>query len=101
VIERICRGAARHLAPGGSLLLVQSDLTGVEATMAAMAHHGLSPRRAAMHEGPLGPVARSREAHLRGRGVWPVDGLERLVVVAAERAADATAPGLEEAGAAA
>jgi release factor glutamine methyltransferase len=101
VIERICRGAARHLEPGGSLLIVLSDLTGVEQTIAGMARHGVTAYPTAVHVGPLGPVARGREAHLRARGVWPVDGLERLVVVAGTRSASARAPRVEEAGAAA
>jgi release factor glutamine methyltransferase len=86
VVERICAGAPAHLAPGGVLLLVQSSLTGTAATLAALEAHGLRAACLAAHEGPPGPVVRAREAFLRERGLWPESGVERLVVLAGERA---------------
>jgi hypothetical protein len=53
--------------------------------VAALERQGLRAACVASHEGPFGPAARAREAFLRERGLWPEDGVERLVVVAGER----------------
>jgi release factor glutamine methyltransferase len=99
LVDRICAGAPAHLHPGGSLLLVQSSLTGTAATLAALERHGLEPCCAAAHAGPPGPVARAREAFLRARGLWPEDGLERLSVLVGRRPAMAAVPEVDGAAA--
>ncbi|HEY4277115.1 MAG TPA: HemK2/MTQ2 family protein methyltransferase, partial [Conexibacter sp.] len=41
LVDRLCDGARDHLAPGGRLLLVQSSLTGEQATLERLALNGL------------------------------------------------------------
>lgn len=83
VIDRICREAAAHLEPGGTLLLVQSSLADVPATLEAMRRGGLRPRVAARHRGPYGPIMRERLALL---DVPAADrGAETLTVIAGRR----------------
>jgi release factor glutamine methyltransferase len=82
LLDRICAGAARHLNPGGVVLLVHSSLLGYEPTAAALA--GLDVDLAASERGPLGPLMRAR----RAAGLIPqVDHEEVLVVRARNTAA--------------
>jgi release factor glutamine methyltransferase len=86
VLARICAGCADHLRPGGRLVLVQSSLAGVEATLAALARAGLEARVAAERAGRLGPIADERADYLEARGLLaPGARGERLVVIAAAR----------------
>jgi release factor glutamine methyltransferase len=81
VVDRICRAVADHIAPGGALLLAQSHLTGVEATLAQLHRRAFDARVVADHVGPLGPIARARIAYLE-RLLQRTDS-ERLVVIEA------------------
>jgi release factor glutamine methyltransferase len=75
LLDRICAGAARHLNPGGVLLVVHSSLLGYEPTADALG--GLAVDIAAQERGPLGPLMRAR----RDAGlVPPVDEEEVLVI---------------------
>jgi release factor glutamine methyltransferase len=56
LIERICREAPPRLAPGGALLIVQSTLNGVDATIAALERSGLRAFVDRREPGPLGPL---------------------------------------------
>ena len=59
VLDRIIAEAPRHLAPGGTLLLVHSELCGTPATLRAYAARGLRADVAASETGPLGPLMRA------------------------------------------
>lgn len=66
LLDRICAGAARHLRPGGRLLLIQSSLADVARTELALEIAGLHTRVVTQHRGPLGPLAAARR-HLHGQ----------------------------------
>jgi release factor glutamine methyltransferase len=59
VLDRICAEAPRHLAPGGTLLLVHSEFCGTPTTLRAYAASGLQADVAASEQGPLGPLMRA------------------------------------------
>ncbi|MFV2172963.1 HemK2/MTQ2 family protein methyltransferase [Actinomadura sp. LOL_016] len=86
VLDRICAQAPSHLTPGGTLLLVQSALSGVAATLVALRGAGTRPVVAARRDEPFGPVMRRRAARLEARGaVERGQRREELVVVRADR----------------
>jgi release factor glutamine methyltransferase len=60
LLDRLLDAAPRHLAPGGVLLLVHSDLIGVERTLERLRAAGLEAGIAARRRGPLGPLMRAR-----------------------------------------
>jgi release factor glutamine methyltransferase len=60
LLDRLLAEAPPRLAPGGVLLLVQSDLLGVEPTLARLRAAGLDADVAAREPGPLGPLMRAR-----------------------------------------
>ena len=64
-VDRICRGAARHLNRGGVLLLVHSSVCGEQRTLEALEQSGLAARVVARHRGPLGPMLGARADWLR------------------------------------
>jgi len=86
VIDRICRRAADHLAPGGELLLVQSSLTRVGPTLDLLERSGLRSEVVASHSGPLGALARRQLEHLRELGVAPAAAATEQIVVISGRA---------------
>ena len=59
VLDRIIAEAPRHLAPGGTLLLVHSEFCGTPTTLRAYAAGGLQADVAASEQGPLGPLMRA------------------------------------------
>jgi release factor glutamine methyltransferase len=67
LIDRICERAAAALAPGGVLLIVHSEVCGVEATLSRLRGAGLSAGVAARERGQLGPLLRARRATLEAR----------------------------------
>jgi release factor glutamine methyltransferase len=69
VLDRILATAPAHLAPGGSLTLVQSGLAGIEATVRALEVAGLRVAPVVEHRGPLGPLAAARRDHLVRSGL--------------------------------
>jgi release factor glutamine methyltransferase len=87
LLDRICAGAARHLNPGGVILLVHSSLLGYEPTAEALA--GLEVDIAASERGPLGPLMRARRADGL---IPPVDDEDVLVVRGRNTAATIAAP---------
>jgi release factor glutamine methyltransferase len=78
VLDRLLAEAPPLLAPGGVLLLVQSDLIGEEQTLARLRDAGLDADVAAREPGPLGPLMRERRA--RGLLDAGIDREEVLVV---------------------
>jgi release factor glutamine methyltransferase len=83
VLDRLIVEAPRHLRPGGTLLVVHSELCGTGETLDRLRAAGLDPRVVARHRGPLGPLMRDRADHLRSRGVLAAGQTEEVVVVIA------------------
>jgi release factor glutamine methyltransferase len=86
VLDRLCSAAPPLLAPGGMLLLVQSALCGVQATVERLRSQRLRVAVVARRQEPFGPVMRARAAHLERCGlIGPDQRYEDLVVIRAER----------------
>lgn len=83
VLDRLIAEAPRHLHPGGSLLLVHSDLCGIDPTLDGLRAARLDARVVTRHRGPLGPLMRDRIDHLRRRGMLAPGQTEEEVVVIA------------------
>ncbi|MEU9852440.1 HemK2/MTQ2 family protein methyltransferase [Streptomyces sp. NPDC047974] len=84
LLDRICRAAPALLAEHGVLLLVQSSMSGVAASLAALEPRGLRAWVAARRSLPFGPVTTARAGWLRERGlVPPLSSTEVLVVIRA------------------
>ena len=69
LLDRICAAAPAHLAPGGALLLVHSEVCGPEATLRAYSDQGLRAEVIAARRGPLGPLLHERRQQLVARGM--------------------------------
>ncbi|MER6025932.1 HemK2/MTQ2 family protein methyltransferase [Streptomyces sp. NPDC001851] len=86
LLDRICRDAPALLRPGGVLLTVHSSLSDPCRTLELLRAAGLKAAVVRRRWIAFGPVLRSREDWLRGRGLIPPDeDREELVVVRAER----------------
>ena len=86
LIDRICERAPRQLRRGGTLLIVQSAVSGVQATLDALRAQGMTASVAARRTQPYGPVLRARAAELEAAGLARPGGRsEELVVVRADR----------------
>lgn len=86
LIDRICRSAPAHLAPGGTLLMVHSGLCGCERTVEVLESAGLQAEVIERAWIPFGPVMRSRADWLAAQGlIEPAECIEELVVVRARR----------------
>jgi release factor glutamine methyltransferase len=81
LLDRIVAEAPLHLRPGGRLLLVQSSVTGVEATLARLRDQGLEASVSASRRGPLGPILAARAPELRARGLLAPDQRDEELVV--------------------
>ncbi|MFI7674171.1 HemK2/MTQ2 family protein methyltransferase [Actinophytocola sp. NPDC049390] len=89
VLDRLCAGAFDLLAPGGSLLTVQSELCGVDTTLNRLRESGLKASVVARAEEPFGPVMRGRADRLRDLGLIAAgQQYEELVVIRADRLLD-------------
>jgi release factor glutamine methyltransferase len=88
LLDRLCEAVPSHLAPGGRLLLVQSDLAGERATTELLTAGGLRAEVLARRRGPLGPIVRERAGMLERRGILdPGQQGEELVVISGSRPA--------------
>lgn len=88
VLDRICSLAPQHLEGGGSLLLVQSALCGVEASLNRLREAGLNASVVARRREPFGPVMRARARTLRAQDlIGPGQEHEELVVIRADKSA--------------
>ncbi|GAA2424160.1 HemK2/MTQ2 family protein methyltransferase [Streptomyces macrosporus] len=86
VLDRLCAAAPSLLEPGGALLLVHSELCGIETTLALLREEGLKSAVVARSLIPFGPVLRERAAWLEARGLIPPGRrTEELVVIRADR----------------
>jgi len=82
LLDRICAAAPAHLNPGGTILLVHSEVCDSDATLAALASGGLDVDVVARHRGPLGPLLSARRAQLEARGrLEPGQQLEDVLVL--------------------
>lgn len=69
LLDPLCAAAPAHLRADGALLLVHSQLAGIEATQQACARAGLACSVLCDQYGPLGATGRARIDHLVARGV--------------------------------
>ena len=85
LLDRVVEDAPAHLCPGGVLLLVQSSVCGVEATLEGLSQAGLEPSVAERRRGPLGPLLAARAHELEARGLLrPGEREEEVVAIRAE-----------------
>lgn len=77
LLDRFCAEAPGHLAPGGTIALVQSSVCDTPLTLAALAEHGLDACVLERRRGPLGPLMRAGRPDL--------DSEELHVIVARRR----------------
>ncbi|MFL5892523.1 MAG: HemK2/MTQ2 family protein methyltransferase [Solirubrobacterales bacterium] len=86
LLDRLCREAPARLAPGGRLLLVQSDMAGERATLDLLGASGLRAAVLARRTGPLGPIVEARAGMLERRGILePGQRSEELLVISGSR----------------
>jgi release factor glutamine methyltransferase len=83
VLDRVIAGAAQHLRPGGQLLVIHSEVCGIDASLEAMRAHGLDADVPFRHRGPAGPILRARAHVLEDPTVLERD--EEVVVVRGAR----------------
>jgi release factor glutamine methyltransferase len=81
VLDEICARAPEHLRPGGVVLIVHSEVCGVQTTLQAFAAGKLAGDVVASERGPLGPLLRERQRELVKRGLLRPDQDEEDVVV--------------------
>ncbi|MER6538336.1 HemK2/MTQ2 family protein methyltransferase [Streptomyces sp. 900105755] len=87
LIDRICAAAPTLLRPDGRLLMVHSQLSGVEETVARLRETGMRAEIVDRTRLPFGDVLRSRLGWLRERGLVADNAdsaTEELVVLRAE-----------------
>jgi release factor glutamine methyltransferase len=85
VLDRICAQIGYHLRPRGTVLLMQSSVSGLLRTLEALEVAGLRADVVARRRGPLGPLLSARAAALRARGLLGPDDEEELYVVRGRR----------------
>ncbi len=84
LLDRLCEGAGRHLADGGTVLIVQSSISGEVETIERLTRAGLDAEVVRRHRGPLGPLVAARAAELEERGILtPGQSEEELLVIRA------------------
>jgi release factor glutamine methyltransferase len=81
LLDPLCEQVARHLRPGGSVLIVHSSVCGVQQTLQQLADQGLQADIVASRRGPLGPLLRDRAEQLWAAGALPQGSLEEDVVI--------------------
>lgn len=86
VLDPLCRSAASLLRRGGTLLLVQSALAGVTASLETLRESGLAVEIAAVRNIPFGPVLSAHAGWLEQTGRLPRGcRVEQLVVIRADK----------------
>lgn len=87
LVDRFSARVAEHLAPGGTVLMVVSSLTGERETLDALRAGGLEPEVLARHRGPLGPLVAARAEMLERRDLLaPGEREEEMLVIAGRSA---------------
>ncbi|WP_218579478.1 methyltransferase [Phytohabitans houttuyneae] len=85
-LDPLCRAAPDMLSDNGFLLLVQSHVSDVDRSVAALRAGGLSVRMVARRRVPFGPVMWQRAAYLEAMGlIRRGQRHEDLVVIRADR----------------
>ena len=86
VLDPLCESAAGLLAPGGSMLLVQSTLSGVDSSVNALRATGLDAEVIVSQLVPFGPVLSARAGWLEATGrIQKRCRTEELVVIRADK----------------
>jgi release factor glutamine methyltransferase len=86
VLDPLCNAVADLLAPGGSLLLVQSEFAVPRQTLAALSGAGLDAEIVAYQWIPFGPVLSARAKWLEDTGrLEPGRREEELLVIRADK----------------
>jgi release factor glutamine methyltransferase len=87
LLDPLCQGAPALLARQGFLLLVQSEVSGVDESVRQLRAAGLKASVVARARIPFGPVMRGRTDFLRKTGLVEAEQrYEELVVIRADRA---------------
>ena len=81
LLDRICAQVPEVLARGGTLLLAQSALSGVDKTYIMLEEQGLQVDVVARRNIPFGPVLRGRRGMLESRGLITADQRSEEIVV--------------------
>jgi release factor glutamine methyltransferase len=97
LLDRILAEAPARLRPGGVLLIVHSEICGIDTTLDAMRAGGLDADVVVRHRGPLGPLMRGRVEHLEAQGLLAPGQREEEVVVLRGRAPERHARGARRA----
>jgi release factor glutamine methyltransferase len=88
LVDRLIDEATGHLRDAGAVMIVQSSLTGEDATLQRLTQRGLAAEVLARHTGRLGPLAQARAHRLHTIGVLkPGDGQEQMLVIVGRRSA--------------
>ena len=74
ILERICCDVAKHLKPGGTVLLVHSSVNGVSRTLDALQDAGLRAAVIARERGDVGPLLAARMPDLHEEEICVVRG---------------------------
>ena len=83
LLDRVCEHAARHLNPGGTILLVHSSVCGEERTLKMLRDQGLEAAVVVRRRGPLGPLLSARAPELEAKGLLaPGERTEEVLVLA-------------------
>jgi release factor glutamine methyltransferase len=86
VLDPLCKSASRLLSAAGSMLLVQSVLSGVETSLITLRSTGLDAEVIASQCVPFGPVLSARAGWLEATGrIQKGCRTEELVVVRADK----------------
>jgi release factor glutamine methyltransferase len=86
LLNPLCDAAFDLLNPGGILLVVHSELCGVDSTLVRLRANGLKAAVVARCVEPFGPVLRSRVDYLESHGlIEPGQRHEELVVIRGDR----------------
>ncbi|HXB86538.1 HemK2/MTQ2 family protein methyltransferase [Mycobacterium sp.] len=86
VLDPLCRSASGLLAAGGSMLLVQSAISGVEKSLDYLRLTGLDAGVVASQRVPFGPVLSARAGWLEATGrIRKGSRTEELVVIRADK----------------
>ncbi len=92
VLDRICAEVPAHLTPGGSVLLIHSDVCGIDETREQLAAGGLQTEVVLRQIGEYGPLMRERMERLKERGALPADAadVEEMVIIRGRRPVEAS-----------
>jgi release factor glutamine methyltransferase len=81
LLDPLCEQVANHLRPGGSVLLVHSEVCGIDRTLEQLSDAGLQTDIVARHRGPLGALLSERVEELWASGMLAQGAMEEDVVI--------------------